>query len=253
MPVKRLNQMVKDMSFEEKLLSVGSALLALSIFLPWYQDIDSFKTGDMFLGINGPMYLSGFTLLVIAGLNLAMLLSEGLDLRLPFSIKKNSNYFLASGIFSFYLLLMTSTVYFHPKFGINITVKESQFGMFLAFIAAAFITFGGYLATREKTARIQEFQKEAKTEVAPQDNLIKMPKTENRKPKENLRSFQQTPKMPMKQPEQIPMDTLGDQPQPQFVPEQVRQEQPKVAADSFAPANTSANVNKPPQRYRMDL
>jgi len=243
--------MVKDMSFEERLLCVGSALLALSIFLPWYQDIDSFKTGDMFLGINGPMYLSGFTLLVIAGLNLAMLLSEGLDLKLPFSFKKSSNYFLASGIVSFYLLLLTSTVYFHPKFGINITVKESQFGMFLAFIAAAFITFGGYLATREKTARIKEFQKEAKEDIVPQDNLIKMPKPDVRRPKENLRSFQQAPKMAMKKPEQIPMDTIDQQ--PQFVPEQMQQEQPQMTGESFAPSNSGANNNKPHQRYRMDL
>lgn len=251
MPAKRLNQMVKDMTFEEKLLSVGSALLALSIFLPWYQDIDSFKTGDMFLGITGPMYLSGFTLLVIAGLNLAMLLAEGLDLKLPFSIKKNSNYFLASGIATFYLLLLTSTVYFHPKFGFNITVKESQFGMFLAFIAAAFITFGGYLSTREKTARIQEFQRESKDDVVPQDNLIKMPKADTRKPKENLRSFQQAPKVPMKKPEQMPMDSVDEQ--PQFAPEQLQQEQPKVAAESFAPSHLSSDVNKSHQRYRMDL
>jgi hypothetical protein len=250
MPAKRLNQMVKDMSFEEKLLGVGSTLLALSIFLPWYQDIDSFKTGDMFLGITGPMYLSGFTLLVIAGVNLALLLSDGLDLKIPFSIKKNSNYFLASGIVAFYLLLLTSTVYFHPKFGFNITVKESQFGMFLAFIAAAFITFGGYLSTREKVARIKEFQQEAKEEIVAQDNLIKMPKPDIRKPKENLRNFQQSPRVPMKKPEQIPMDAVNQQ--QQFAAEQVQQEKPKVAADSFGSSHSGAQ-EKPHQKYRMDL
>jgi hypothetical protein len=128
-------------------------------------------------------------------------------------------------------------------------VKESQFGMFLAFIAAAFITFGGYLSTREKTARIKDFQREAKDDVVPQDNLIKMPKPDTRKPKENLRSFQQAPKVPMKKPEQMPMDSVDEQ--PQFVPEQ--QEQTKVAAESFAPSHSSSDVNKSHQRYRMDL
>jgi len=244
MPAKRLNQLVQDMSFEEKLLGVGSALMAVSIFLPWYQDIDSFKTGDMFLGITGPMYLSGFTLLMLAGVNLALLLSDGLDFKLPFGLKKTSKFFFTSGLVSFYLLMLTTTIYFHPKFGINITVKESQFGMFLAFIAAALITCGGWLASREKSVRIKEFQEVAQDKPASQDRLIKMPQShEVRKPKENLRNFQQqqAPKVIEKQPEQIPMDTLAET------------EYHQPLKDTVPETSAPANENKKYQKYRMDL
>ncbi len=186
MPAKRINQLIKELPFEKKLMGAGSVLLALSVFFPWYQDLDSFKTGDVFLGITGPLYLLGISLLGLAVFNIALIVSDALDKKMPLFAVKPASFFLASGLITFYLLMAINSIYFHNKFGVNITVKESQFGMFLAFIAASLMTIGGYLSGREKKTLMKEFQEQA------QESFIKIPDpVDMRKPRENLRNLSQ--------------------------------------------------------------
>lgn len=181
MPSKRVAQVFQDLPFEKKLLGVGSLLLVLSLFLPWYQDLDSFKTGDMFLGLTGPLYLAGMSLLVMGVGNLVFMYMELNKKKMPFMHMKFSTFYFISGIFAFFMLLLVNSVYFHPKFGINITLKQSQFGMFFAFIASSFITIGGYLASRDKAMLLKEFREEME-----QDDFIHLPKQE--KPTQNIRT-----------------------------------------------------------------
>ncbi len=158
MPTKRINQIFNELSFDKKLLGVGALLMIVSVFLPWYQDLDSFKTGDMFLGISGPLYLVGLSLLILSGVILASLYLDYSGHKPSWLPKSNSAFYLAVGIFAFYMLILTNSVYFHAKFGINITMKQSQFGMFSAFIAASLISIGGYLSMLDKKAGIKEFE-----------------------------------------------------------------------------------------------
>jgi hypothetical protein len=189
MPAKRIKQLVLDLSFEHKMLGIGLVLLLVSLFLPWYQDLDLFKTGDMFLGITGPMYFVGYSILLIVLLNLTLLVSAALNVKLPFNVRPSSIY-LASGIVIFYLLLLTNSVYFHQKFGVNILNKESPFGMFIAFISASLITIGGYISTRDKQSLLKEFQEQT------QEPLIKLnEQMEQRKPKESLRVVHPMPEV----------------------------------------------------------
>ncbi|MBI4231741.1 hypothetical protein HY605_00795, partial [Candidatus Peregrinibacteria bacterium] len=58
---------LKKLAISKKLILVGSGLMVVSAFLPWYSDLDRFKIGDTFLGITGPLYLVGF-LVLLAGL-----------------------------------------------------------------------------------------------------------------------------------------------------------------------------------------
>ncbi len=76
-----------------------------------------------------------------------------------------------------------NSVYFHAKFGVNITIKESDFGMFFAFIASSLLTIGGYLASRDRTVALKEFEQVAAEPV------LTMPTDDMRKPKENLRNI----------------------------------------------------------------
>jgi hypothetical protein len=227
MPVKRIQQVVQELSFEKKLLAAGSLLMLISVFLPWYQDIDSFKTGDMFLGINGPLYLVGASILVLAATDLGLVISDSMGRKISLFGLKHSTFFLGSGLVCFYLLMVVNSVYFHPKFGFNITVKESQFGMFFAFIAASLMTIGGYLSTREKSAILKEFQEKAR------ENLIQLPNQDARKPKENLRS------------NPVP------QRQPSFRSEPSVQTQ--LAADAVVADVPANGQQKAPQSYRTDL
>jgi hypothetical protein len=182
MPVKRINQIISDLPFERKLLGAGAILMAISTFLPWYQDLDSFKTGDVFLGLSGPTYLAGLTILAVAIIDILLVFVESSEKKMPLISIKPSTFYLASGLISFYLLLMVNSIYFHNKFGVNITSKDSQFGMFMAFIAASLMTIGGYLATREKSSILKEFQEKA------QEPMIKLPdQNELRKAREITR------------------------------------------------------------------
>lgn len=226
MPSKKITQLFAELPFEKKLLAIGSAVLVLSLFLPWYQDLDSFKTGDVFLGVTGPLYLAGLSLLAIGVANLAFLFLEmNGKTKIPFLNLKFSTFYFMSGIFVFFALLLVNSVYFHPKFGVNITLKQSQFGMFFAFIAASFITIGGYLASRDKAALLKEFQDDLK-----QDDFIHLPKQE--KSKESIR-----PAQPASDPQEVQQQVKQKTQQTeQSADQQSQQEQPSA-----------------PQPYRMDL
>ncbi|MFA5829403.1 MAG: hypothetical protein WC843_02820 [Candidatus Gracilibacteria bacterium] len=165
MPNKRINQIVSELSFEKKLIGAGSLLMILSLFLPWYSDLDTFHYGQTFIGINGPLYLIGLTFLAMAGMTLALIIANHLRVKIPFESLKSPKLYLSFGIFSFYLLFVTNSIYFDKNFGVNLTDKNPGYGMFIAFLAASSLTIGGYLNTREKTHAIKAFEEETRDPI----------------------------------------------------------------------------------------
>jgi hypothetical protein len=246
MPNPRLTQIVAELPFERKMVGIGSLLMVLSLFFPWYQDLDSFRTGDTFTGLTGPMYLAGFTFLVIASLSLLFIVMDYLDRKVPLFKVKTSKFHLWSGIFAFYNLFLVGSVYFHPAFGVNITLKQSGFGMFIAYAAAALITAGGYLEGRGKAA-VKEFEKETR-EPAPQtsradeskpviEGKVVHPMIE-RKPREIHR-----PVSPQKTTSNQPAMDLGAE-------ENIA---PVAAAPQPSPAPVQEERERNVQPFRMDL
>jgi hypothetical protein len=264
MPVKRINQIIADLPFERKLVGIGALLMAVSTFLPWYQDLDSFKTGDVFLGLSGPTYLAGLTILAVSIVDILLVFIESSDKKMPMITIKPSTFYLASGLLSFYLLLMVNSIFFHNKFGVNITSKDSQFGMFMAFIAASLMTIGGYLATREKSSILKEFREQT------QEPAIKIPdQNELRKARDIARPAPAQHPKPVK-----PMQTEIEEPTraeatPKFKPHQyfrpspLPQQAPVTAANvpSSAPKQKPAVIPGAPnhqdtknyQPFRTDL
>lgn len=146
MPRKHLSHLFSALPFESKLVFIGSLALLVSVFMPWYEDIDAFHMGDMFLGVTGPLYMVGFVLLLISGLTLYTAVSDKKIEKLPLE-KPHLN--LLVGISSLFLLVLTASVYFHTKFGVNITMKEMRFGMIAAFIGASLVALGGFLENKK--------------------------------------------------------------------------------------------------------
>lgn len=181
MPQKRFHQVIVELSFEKKMIAAGALLLAVSLFLPWYQDIDTFRTGDTFTGITGPMYFAGLTFLIIASSSLLLLVAQQVGIRFPIAFLRSPRLYLHYGIVTFYLLLLVNSIYFHRNFGVNITLKQSGFGTFIAFIAAALMTIGGYLNTRERNEILKKFEEEANEPI--------LTPSLQQKPKESLRTF----------------------------------------------------------------
>ncbi len=172
MATRHIVQRVQSLASEQKFAFWGSALMALSVFLPWYSDLDAFKTGDMFLGITGPLYLAGLLMFGIAGTCIATILNRGTREKIERIFSAIGNFYLMAAGFSGFLLLLANSVYFHPKFGVNIAIKEARIGMFLALLGVVGLAFGGYMI-RKRHRSYAHVDIESNYEP-----LIKMPESE---------------------------------------------------------------------------
>ncbi len=133
----------------QKIIGVGAFLLILGAVLPWYQDIDKFKVGDMFLGVTGPLYLAGFITLAAGALSLFVIAFKVMGKPLPkLPVMESQLHFVTSAL-SFFMLVLASSVYFHHKFGINITAKNAGIGMVIAFIGSAGLLFGAIISSKK--------------------------------------------------------------------------------------------------------
>ena len=149
MPTRRLSQTISNLSLEEKLIAAGGLITAVSVFLPWYQDLDAFKTGDMFLGITGPLYLIGLIILAIGVVSVLSILSTTWQHKIAKTGLDLSVSHIVLSAFGLFLLVLTNSVYYHPKFGVNIVLKEFRFGMVMAFIGIGLLLIGGIFEYRK--------------------------------------------------------------------------------------------------------
>lgn len=140
----------KTLTQGEKLVFLGSFLNLISVFLPWYSDLDRFGTGDVFLGITGPLYLAGILVLLVN-------LSSFVTVFLKFLRKSNFNLpiedrvlFIVSGIITCSILLLSLSVFFHEKFGLNVIEKSLGVGVILGFIGGFLVFLGGILQSKKE-------------------------------------------------------------------------------------------------------
>lgn len=161
-PAPRIKDKLLKLPMPQKMIGVGALLALIGSFLPWYKDIDSFNTGDQFLGITGPLYLVGYIIIGLSIFSLILTSFYFFEKNIPSLPIKESLIYILSGAFTLFLVIVANSVYFHPKFGINITSKEHQIGILLALIGSIGITTGGFLQNRESgTLRfIKQFREE---------------------------------------------------------------------------------------------
>lgn len=160
-----------------KLIGIGAVILGVSTFCPWYEDLDSYRIGDQFLGITGPASFVGIVILLLSGFSLWMFSYHLFEKRLPKLPVKEAIINLFVAIESLFLLVLVNSIYFHPKFGVNITLKESRFGMTFAFAGAVVLLVGAFLQNREDSARDRELGKlEPLIKMEPQGAFV--PKSE---------------------------------------------------------------------------
>lgn len=137
-----------------KFIGIGALILVISTLLPWYADLDSYKIGDEFLGITGPASFVGIVILLLSGLSLWIFSYRFFERHVPRLPVREAILHIFVAVESLFLLLLVNSIFFHPKFGVNITLKESRFGMTFAIIGAIILLIGGYLQNREEiTAR----------------------------------------------------------------------------------------------------
>lgn len=143
---------LKRLPLSAKLILVGAFFASISVFLPWYKDIDKFNTGDLFFGITGPMYLAGIIVLSASVASMGLVLLKVLNRPSPKLPISEDHFHIFGSSVSFLMLILSLSVYFHPKFGINLTNKDAGIGIMMAFIAAGLIMFGAILSIKRKDA-----------------------------------------------------------------------------------------------------
>lgn len=157
------------LSSDQKLNIIGSTLLIISLFANWFSDKDVFRSGDTFSGLNGPLYLMGYSMLILAAGNLLLSLAQAIKFPIIKNINKSNTGKLqmAIGFGTMYLLVLINSVYFHPQFGLNVLSKKSEAGVLLALVASVLICVGGYLAYRQKFVEMEK----AETAVAAREKV----------------------------------------------------------------------------------
>lgn len=129
---------------------IGGLFTALSVFMPWYSDVDKFNIGETFLGISGPLYLAGFFVFISGAVSMALIAMKMMEKNMPRLPMKEAQMHIAGSVLSLFMLVLTASAYFHPRFGVNLTDKSLGFGMIIAFIGTGVMMLGGLLAMRAK-------------------------------------------------------------------------------------------------------
>lgn len=182
MATRRLDAAISRLETTQKWV-LGSALaIGVSALLPWYEDVDAFGAGDLYLGITGPLFLVGLLVLGSAAFVAYWIVAPTMGRRLPSLPFKDGALFAFVGVQNLLLLLVANSVFFHPKFGVNITLKNTKFGMILALASVVVMIWSGYRLLRQSERRAQSIGPEGRLEP-----LIKMPETQpTREPRAEL-------------------------------------------------------------------
>ncbi|MFA5947445.1 MAG: hypothetical protein WC806_00530 [Candidatus Gracilibacteria bacterium] len=141
---------LKSLPLKEKCILIGAILIALGAVLPWYKDLDRFNTGDIFLGISGPLYLAGFIVLFSALASFGIILFKCMNKQLPKLPLTEKQIHIASLGLTAMMLVLVNSVYFHPKFGINLTEKSMGIGMIMVFMGLGLEAIGNIILYNSK-------------------------------------------------------------------------------------------------------
>lgn len=170
MPAIDLKTRLLKLPLGQKIVLVGSFLTVLGAVLPWYSDVDRFNIGDTFLGITGPLYLSGFMVLLAGGLSLSIVVAKLLEKKMPRLFVSESQIHSFNSVLTILMLIISASVYFHPKFGLNLTDKTMGIGMIFDFIGALAIVGGVVVSLRGK----KEYRFEEEDQAGRLEPLIEM-------------------------------------------------------------------------------
>lgn len=167
-----------ELPVPKKIVLMGSILTIVSMFMPVYSELSKWGKPIVYYGITGPMKWVGFSIIVFSFLPIVILL-------LPFSPFKNKkisltlkNASIFASIQSLFLLLITSSIYLSVDFGVDLSIKEISFGMFLGLLGAVLNLFGGILVNNEKlTEKIFQTDEDKAPFLMPKDIQERMHST----------------------------------------------------------------------------
>lgn len=180
-----------------KAILIGSLISIVGTVLPWYQDLDLYGAGDIYLGITGPLFPIGLLILLsslVVGVSFSLPL---FGRRFPRIGVEPSFLALFIGAEDLLLVFIARLIYLHPKFGVNITLKDSRFGMLMTFVGLVVMLWGAY-ATRS-----QESKERLRAEQSPMTPFLDLPPQRSHTPVTPRATVQ-----PAYKPQQTPMPIM---------------------------------------------
>lgn len=133
-----------------KLVMVGSFIAVIGVFLPWYNDIDKYGFGDMFLGISGPLYLAGIIVLLSGIASFSMIAFRLFDKPVPKLPLKENQFYVFSSSVSLTMLVLSISVFFHNSFGVSLVDKSIGVGLYLGLFGSGIVMLGAIIALRNR-------------------------------------------------------------------------------------------------------
>ncbi|MBI2464135.1 hypothetical protein HYV57_04210 [Candidatus Peregrinibacteria bacterium] len=186
---RRFRKDVAALPKHKKLLFFGSLILLVSVFFPWYSENDEYLGNQIYYGITGPLYFVGITILILSVAVFFYNLLEIQHKKVPKLPLQEWIFSLIAGVSSFYLLLLSVTVYLHPRFGINLNTKTTAFGITVGFIGAALLTVGAMVQRKMTQSGLTESEEipEIVEESPKIPTLINISPSQRRMQQENLK------------------------------------------------------------------
>lgn len=133
-----------------KLVIAGSFIAVIGVFLPWYNDIDKYGFGDMFLGISGPLYLAGIIVLLSGIASFSMIAFRLFDKPVPKLPLKEEQFYVFSSSVSLTMLVLSISVFFHNSFGVSLVDKSIGVGLYLGLFGSGIVMLGAIIALRNR-------------------------------------------------------------------------------------------------------
>ncbi|MBT4384970.1 hypothetical protein HOD30_04465 [Candidatus Peregrinibacteria bacterium] len=147
---KRLKQGFLRLTLAKKAILISSGVLMLSPLLPWWDNSNSFGVGEVYLGIQGPLFLVGALIMTFGAISFFNLFLPLLGKNFFKLRRKSGITAMMLGLQASFLLAIGNSVFFHPSFGTNISNKSTRFGMLMTFGALAVMLIAGYVTYRRE-------------------------------------------------------------------------------------------------------
>jgi len=178
--MKKISLNLNDLPKRHKGLLLGLLISSIALFLPWYSDLDSYKSGATFLAVSGPASLIGITTLLF---NLSVIFSILYAIKFKKDLINRKLLEDLAGPVYLYAALILFSIYFHPDFGLNVTQKTMSFGSYIGI-------FGGIVSTYSSLVFKVKDLKHANPEIV--EDVLSMEDPEAKEEWEKQKQIEQT-------------------------------------------------------------
>lgn len=155
-----LKSQFKNLPINRKIALFGSVLTILAVFLPWYSDVDRFNISVTFLGITGPLYLTGYIILGLSLISFGTIIGKMIGRPWRSIPLRDGDLYITVGIANLLMMAIASSVYFHAKFGVNLTGKSMGIGMLVSIVGSSVLIAAGLLVKKGKVETFTRAEKQ---------------------------------------------------------------------------------------------